>query len=311
MTSEPDGLIFSIQPMTVHDGPGWRTLVFLKGCPLRCRWCSNPESWNSDPELAFNPNCCIGADQCGLCIEACPQSAVLVAKQDGLITVDRSKCDSCGECIAVCPAYARHLYGEKVTASELLTIVEKDAMFYSRSGGGVTLSGGEPLLQIGFVSLFLDLCKKNGLHTAVETCGAVPWKHLERVIPVIDHLIYDVKSVDSEHHRRYTGVPNQQIMTNLEKLCSTYPQLGLTIRIPVIPGFNASPDRVQEILRFLESLPAINRIELMPYHRFGIVKYKALGRNYPLEDTLPPSPAVLEDLKQMVPIGKRVKLVDK
>lgn len=310
MSSEPDGLIFSVQRMAVHDGPGWRTLVFLKGCPLRCRWCCNPESWISEPELAFDSAKCIGAKKCGFCIGACPHSAILVSKQNGSIAVDRNRCCSCGECVDYCPSNARHIYGNRVTAPELLEIVEKDVMFYSRSGGGVTLGGGEPLLQIDFVTRFLDLCKKNGLHTAVETCGAVPWSNLERAVPSIDHLFFDVKSTDNELHKQYTGVPNQLILNNLQKLCSNYPELKLTVRIPVIPEFNDSPEQIKPIIKFLRSQPAISNIELMPYHRFGIVKYNTLNRAYPMEKVTPPSPALLKVLREMIPSGTRQRKED-
>jgi pyruvate formate lyase activating enzyme len=273
MNSEIEGNIFSVQKMVSHDGAGWRTLIFFKGCPLRCKWCCNPESLSREPVLAFNQDRCIGSEQCRVCIENCPQAAISAAKGDASIAINRVKCDLCGDCAGICPAKAFFVYGETVTASALLKTIEEDSVFYSRSGGGVTLSGGEPLLQADFLTDFLEKCQRRGLHITVETCGDVPWANLEKTIPFIDQIIYDIKSADPELHKAYTGVSNQRILKNLDRLNQHFPQRPITVRTPIITGFNDTPEHISKILKLIAPLSNVTGYELMPYHRFGSVKY--------------------------------------
>jgi len=307
MNSEPQGIIFSIQKMAAHDGHGWRTLIFFKGCPLRCKWCCNPESLSREPVLAFNPDRCLGNEQCRLCIENCPQGAISASEKDLSITINREKCDLCGNCAVICPAEAFFIYGQPVTASELIKTIEKDSVFYSRSGGGITLSGGEPLLQADFLAIFLEKCQQRGLHITVETCGGVPWANLEKTIPYIDHVIYDVKSADPELHKAYTGVSNQRILKNLDRLCHHFPQKEVTVRTPIITGFNDTPGHISNILKIIAPLSNVIGYELLPYHRFGSVKYNYIGKTYPMASLKPPTPELISELRQLVASGFKEK----
>lgn len=300
MNSERSGIIFSLQRLSAHDGPGWRTLVFLKGCPLRCRWCSNPESWSPHPELAFNRERCIGTDACRRCLEVCPEKAVRTVIGDKAICLDRQRCSHCGHCADECPAQALTLFGKSIKVSEVLRKVEEDTLFYSRSQGGITLGGGEPLLQPDFAADLLHQSQQRGLHTAIETCGAVPWKNMETVCRHVDHIFYDIKSVDPQKHKAFTGAANHRLLSNLKRLCRTFPEAILTVRTPVITGCNDRPEDISAIMDWITSNTEISGYELLPYHRFGSLKYGYLGRTYTLADLKPPSAALMKDLKALV-----------
>ena len=257
--------IFDIQRNSYVDGPGIRTTVFFKGCNLRCAWCHNPESQNPKREMLFYKDKCIG---CGKCKEKCPNSL--------------EKCDFCEKCTIFCPRDAREICGREYTAEEVLKIILKDKSFYDASGGGVTFSGGECMLQIDFLEEILRLCKENGIHTAVDTAGHVPYDYFERILPYTDLFLYDVKCLDSEKHKKFVSVSNARILENLEKLLAA--GASVLVRIPVIPEVNDSAEEMKAVSAFLRKRNNSPRVELLPYHRMGEHKYEALGKEATLFD---------------------------
>lgn len=296
---EMTGRVFNIQRYSIHDGSGIRTLVFLKGCPLRCLWCSNPESQNSVPELGFIEARCIGPEACGSpCIPVCPAGAIGLNEGDNP-EVDRGKCDACGRCVEVCPQDALKVVGSDMTVEEVLTEIEKDRAFYRRSGGGVTVGGGEPLAQYRFTAALLEAAQNKYLHTAIETCGYAPWEHLKMVLKHVDLLQFDVKHMDPERHRELTGQSNELILDNLKKVLSMKTPQDVIIRIPVIPGSNDSVDNIRETAKFVADL-GFQQIELIPYHRLGMSKYAQYGMVYPLADSDPESQTDMDELRKMV-----------
>lgn len=267
---------------STRDGPGIRTTVFLKGCPLHCEWCHNPESQLSGPELMLRPNLCI---LCDACLPACPQGAI-IRQGDEYIT-DRARCDLCGKCVEVCNADARAIVGREMTVSEVMAEIEKDVVFFDQSGGGVTFSGGEALLQRQFLLELLKACKGRGIHTALDTSGFAAWAVMEAVRPYVDLFLYDLKAMDDEQHRRYTGVSNRLILSNLRRLS----ELGhaIILRMPLIPGVNDTPQAIQAAGEFAASLPHLLHLEVLPYHQAGVEKYRRLDKGYLLTDMIPPS----------------------
>jgi len=282
------GIIFNIQRYSIHDGPGIRTTVFLKGCPLNCWWCQNPESQLSGQEMVFWEDRCIG---CGACSLNCPSSAIQMENKKPV--TDKNKCNLCGECSRTCPAQAREMIGKKLTAEEIIKEVEKDLVFYEESGGGVTFSGGEPLGQSEFLEALLIRCQKKKIHTAVDTSGYISWRILKKIIPKVDLFLYDLKIMDSERHKKYTGVFNEIILENLKKLSSVHN--NIFIRFPVIPGINDDYQNIKETGEFLSSLK-IAQVNILPYHYMGIDKYGRLGRTYKLVTTQPPSEEKLSEI---------------
>jgi pyruvate formate lyase activating enzyme len=266
------GIITDIQRFSVHDGPGIRTLVFLKGCPLRCPWCGNPEAQLRKPEIAFFEHRCIA---CEKCVAACVSSAL---KRIGVI--DRDSCDLCGYCAAVCPSRAIQQIGETISTAQLYNEVMKDEAFYRNSGGGVTFSGGEPLVQPEFLLSLLDRLQKASIHTVIETAGYVEWPILEEVSEKTDLFFYDVKIFDSQRHAALLGVDNATILDNLIKLSCLGKEI--IIRIPVVPGYTDGDDNITSLLKFAASLKRIVKVELLPYHNYGKKKYISLGRKYDL-----------------------------
>lgn len=275
---ERETFVFNIQHYSLHDGPGIRTIVFLKGCPLRCRWCCNPESQSYTPEVSYVQKKCIGEEACGFCRNACPDEAVFF-DGNGHAVIDRFKCGNCLKCTSVCPSRAMKREGKQYSVPELLDMVERDAMFYSRSGGGLTVSGGEPLSHGSFLIRLLKEAKKRRIHTAMETCGFAEPETLLEAAEYLDTVLFDIKSMDDEKHRAYTGQGNGRILTNFQKLCESYPKLPKKVRTPVIPGFNDTPEDLEKILSFLRDKPNVS-YEPLPYHSFGRGKYHALGRPY-------------------------------
>lgn len=269
-----EGVIFDIQRFSIHDGPGIRTLVFFKGCNLRCKWCSNPESQNFGPELLFRPEKCTG---CLACINVCPVSAISI-KEDGLMVFRREICRNCGNCALVCDPKAREMKGRKVDVQEVIKEVMKDKAFYS-DRGGVTLGGGEPLARSEFAKSVLVECRKNGIHTAIETAGYVNWSSFEEVLPYTDLFLYDLKHMDPNIHKDYIGVDNSLSLSNLTRLAEL--TNDIIVRTPVIPGFNDQEAQIIEIAKFVLRLN-IRELHLLTYHRFGEEKYRYLGRGYPL-----------------------------
>lgn len=276
------GCVFNIQRYSVHDGPGIRTIVFLKGCPLACRWCSNPESQQGDPELAYNNGKCIGMAECALCREACPRQGITFDAA-GKAALDRDRCGACFRCADACPAKALHVFGRTMTVAEVMREVEADGVFYARSGGGLTLSGGEPLAQSGFAVALLKEAKRRRLNTSMETCGLAPWEELAAACRHLDTIIYDIKCIDAEKHEAFTGVSNEPILANFARLCEEFPTLPKLVRTPVIPGINDSEADIGAVAAYLAGRPGVE-YELLAYHRLGRPKYKYLGREYPLGD---------------------------
>ena len=271
------GTVFNIQNFSVHDGPGIRTIVFLKGCPLHCTWCSNPESQSLAQELAWSATRCMG---CYLCKESCPQQVIRLGDQ-GEIKINRDLCQKCFKCVDVCPTTALRVFGQKMSIEEVIREVEADSAFYRRSEGGMTLSGGEALQQGDFAINLLKEAKRHGIKTTVETCGFVPWSVLEQACQFLNTIIYDIKCLDSDKHKRNTGVGNELILSNFKEMCSHFPHLPVLARTPIIPGFNDTAEDVFEIVDFIKPSPNVN-YELLAYHRLGEPKYTSLDREYPL-----------------------------
>lgn len=252
-------IIFDVQRNSFVDGPGIRTTVFFKGCNLKCAWCHNPESQSAKPQMMFYKDKCTG---CGKCKSVCPYHL--------------EQCELCGKCTIYCPADARMVCGKEHTVDEVLKEVLKDKAFYETSGGGVTFSGGECMLQIDFLVEILKKCKENGIHTAVDTAGHIPFESFEKILPYTDLFLYDIKIFDSQKHKQYVGVSNELILENLKKLFER--KAKLWIRIPIIPGVNDSIEEIQKMKDFLKTIGTAEKIELLPYHAMGENKYRAIGK---------------------------------
>ena len=274
-------MVFNVQKYSVHDGPGIRTIVFLKGCSLSCRWCSNPESQQREPELAFNAGRCLGVSKCGHCIVACPYGSITLGDDDKL-RINRSHCTSCHmPCAAACPAQGLLVYGKQRTVDDVLNVVEQDMAFYARSGGGLTLSGGEPLLQGEFAVALLREARARRIKTAVETCGMVSADTVRAAAEYLNYVLFDIKHMDSALHEAQTGLPNRRILENFRILAEEFPDLPILARTPIIPGFNDSEESVAAIAEFLKPYERVE-YEMLPYHRLGTQKYQFLDRPVPM-----------------------------
>ncbi|MFX0005541.1 MAG: glycyl-radical enzyme activating protein [Candidatus Hermodarchaeota archaeon] len=274
--TQKEGIIFNIQRYSIHDGPGIRTTIFLKGCPLRCKWCSNPESINPFPELILRRDRC---DQCKQCIEICSPNAIFF--DDNIIQIYRSKCNLCMKCIEVCPSDVINSTGKKVSIDDIISEVMQDELFYNNSGGGVTISGGEPLYQIEFTLNLLKEFKKKSLHTTLDTTGYASGKDFEKILPYTDLILFDIKHLDSKIHQKYTGIPNETILDNFER-CLKHNQ-KIWVRVPIIPNFNDSIQYIESLAKFLSN-KLIDKVSLLKYHEWGKHKYKFLDRDYPLKN---------------------------
>ena len=273
------GTLFNIQRFCTDDGPGIRTTVFFKGCNLHCAWCHNPESQEGRVQMMFFKNKCTG---CGKCKEKCPNRLEF--------------CDLCGKCTIYCPNDAREICGKEYSADEVLAEIIKDKAYYENSGGGVTFSGGECMLQIDFLEEMLKKCKENGIRTAVDTAGHIPYEFFERISPFTDLFLYDVKCFDTKKHKEYTGVGNELILDNLKKLLEA--NKALWIRIPVIPTVNDTKEEMLSIKKFLDFYGRPEKIELLPYHSMGEHKYAALGKEAALFSV--PSEEKMKNLREIL-----------
>ena len=280
------GCVFNVQRFSIQDGPGIRTTVFMKGCPLACHWCSNPESMNSFPEIAHRDTLCNG---CGDCLKICPLEAIILSSSDGKfeIKIDREKCNNCGKCIEVCTPGALKFYGQTMSLDEVFDEVKRDSHFYSNSGGGVTAGGGEPLSHEDFVAELFRRCKRIGIHTTLDSCGYASVSALEKVLSETDLVMFDLKLMNSRLHRQFTGRNNEVIHRNARLVVAKGVQM--IIRIPLITGINDSDENLIETARFVSELNNSLHVDILPYHRFGESKYKMLDRVYPLGDLKSPN----------------------
>ena len=286
------GIVGNIQKYSIHDGPGIRSTLFIKGCPLVCAWCHNPESIPFNVQTSLQKDKCIG---CGDCLAACPPKA-LTATTNGIIR-DETACNHCGKCAEVCPTLAWELHGRKREAAEVVADLLKDRPFYESSGGGVTLSGGEPLSQPEFSLEVLRLLKQEDIHTTVDTCGQAPWEVLEKFIPLTDLFLYDIKHLDTAKHLQYTGVGNELILSNLEKLAQSKAEIWL--RLPLIPSINDDKQHLTDLANLIKTL-RIKRLYLLPYHNLAENKYKNLGLTYTLNNIEPPGAEHMQQIKQFL-----------
>lgn len=285
------GTIFNIQRFSVNDGPGIRTTVFAKGCNLRCRWCHNPESISSRQEIQYFPEKCI---MCGKCLDVCPEGAHYINSEGGKV-FDRDKCRMCGLCIQHCLYDALVFVAKDMQPDEVVEVVMKDSDYYQNSGGGLTISGGEPLLQKEFVKRIFEKTHALGIHNALDTAANIDWSVIEYVLPVVDLVLLDLKVMDPEIHKRFTGVSNKKILQNAKQLAQQ--AIDLIVRIPVIAGFNATEDNMNQTAAFLKDFPRLQYVELLSYHDLGLEKYTSLGQKNDEHDVFAtPSNETMETL---------------
>ena len=291
---DTQGKIFNIQHYSIHDGPGIRTTVFFMGCPLRCQWCQNPESLGLQPVMFFNAEKCTG---CSQCVEACPENAIQVI--DGKSRTNRKQCKGHGNCVEVCPYEARSLMGQNAFAGEVFEAVNADTIFYQKSGGGVTISGGDPIVQPDFAISILSLCRDAGIHTAIETCGHIKWEIFSHILEHVDLVLYDFKHMNPSAHRDYTGVRNELILDNAKKIRREL-HLPMLARLPIIPGYNDSFENLNSAARFIaHELGNEVKVYLLPYHRLGETKYERMEKPGGCVHIEPPGDERMEELKRM------------
>ncbi len=296
------GIVFDIQKFSLHNGPGIRTTVFLKGCPLRCWWCHNPESQAPGQELMVQPRRCI---QCRTCEAVCAQGAI--SWNDGIASTDIEKCTLCGDCVEACYAEARELVGQEMTVAQVMAEIERDVTFYDESGGGATFSGGEPLSQPNFLLALLRACREHEIHTTVDTCGYTTWEMLDSIREYVNLFLYDLKLVDGAKHRTFTGVPNELILKNLRMLSTR--GHNVVLRMPIIPGINDDDENIRQTGAFAAATPGLNRVDILPYHHTAVDKYDRLKKDYELSEIHPPSDErMVEITKILRGFGLQVKI---
>lgn len=294
LMSPCNGTIFQIQRWSINDGEGIRSTVFFKGCPLRCKWCGNPESWKPDPEVLFLQERCSG---CGRCCEVCPACANHLDTSTCKANLAAAKCQGCGKCCQVCPSNARKVLGTRVTVEDVMKVVKRDAVFYRESGGGVTFSGGEPFAQPEFLRQLVLACRKAGIDTAVETCGYYDWEQVKDIFEQLDSVFVDIKHMDDAVHKQWTGVGNRRILENIKRISQL--RSNTIVRVPLIEEVNASESNIRAMCEFLLGQTQIRQVELLPYHDLGEMKYNGLAdRNYCSFTT--PSEDCINSLKQLI-----------
>ena len=287
------GIIFDVKRYAIHDGPGIRTTLFLKGCSLRCQWCHNPEGIESKPEIMLRPSRC--AKECNECVSICPQDAI--SKDGNTIEIDKAKCDLCRKCEDVCVYEALEVVGREVAVQEVMEEIEKDRIFFDESGGGITFSGGEPLMQLDFLEALLKEIGKKNIHVTLDTSGYVSFKDLDRISDKVDLFLYDLKIMDDEKHEKYTGVSNRLILDNLRKLAGR--EKSVAVRIPLISGINDDDQSIQKFVEYLLSLKNIKQINLLAYHKGGCEKYKRLRKEELPKTFQSPSDERIEEIKKV------------
>lgn len=301
-----NGRILRIEKLSCYDGDGLRTVVFLKGCPLRCLWCSTPESHHKHTDFGINQERCT---QCFNCKDTCPNNAIIFDVEPRRFRTVFKQCDDCGLCVSECLPGARNSYGYSASVENIMREVEKDSLFYMHSGGGLTVSGGEPFMQPEFLRSLLKSCMMIGINTAIETSGYTPYENLEKVLPFVDTLFYDLKHMTDSTHREITGVSNKSILENLLRLDGKHQHLSVIIRMPVIPSINDSMDNITAMGQFCQNLKSLKEIQLLPYHRLGLETYKRLSIPYPLEHIEPCNPESLEKMvSQLSRMGLTVRI---
>lgn len=296
------GVIFDIRKYSIHDGPGIRTAVFLKGCPLSCWWCHNPEGRSPDIEIIQRDNRCI---RCGACLSVCETGATYQHNDE--ILLDRARCTLCGACVDECYAEARQLVGRRMSVTQVMTEIEADLPFYEQSNGGVTFSGGEPLMQPRFLKALLSACRQQGIHTALDTCGYASWNLIDGLRQDVNLFLYDIKVLDDPLHRKFTGVSNRLILDNLRRLsqCGS----NIIVRFPLIPGLNDNDEQVRQLAELVNSLSNVSEIDILPYHSSAINKYNSLGLDYSLEGLASPQDEQLQNIAHILEkAGLKVKI---